>query len=167
NFKVSSGRIPPRNLSASPRTRNSTTPHSRRSHDLRRPAARGGGFPGCERPGLPLRGPPAPPYQVRPTVLSPSTTSPYRDTVDLVKQVDQAFGPDRLVGGRGPPVATRAQAGRPSPPPSGPAPPLVSRARNSRPRAGGARSGAGTPIVKSNLLILGASYGSLFSTKAL
>src|SRR5262249_50538147 len=39
--------------------------------------------------------------------------------------------------------------------------------RRSRPRAGRARSEAGTPIVKYNVLILGASYGSLFSTKLL
>src|SRR5262245_17260998 len=36
-----------------------------------------------------------------------------------------------------------------------------------RPRASRARSEVGTPIVKYNLLILGASYGSLFGTKVL
>src|SRR5260370_25035732 len=39
--------------------------------------------------------------------------------------------------------------------------------RKSRPRASRARSDAGTQIVKYNMLILGASYGSLFSTKLL
>jgi hypothetical protein len=39
--------------------------------------------------------------------------------------------------------------------------------RKSRPRAGRARSEAGTPIVKYNILILGASYGSLLGTKLL
>jgi predicted TIM-barrel fold metal-dependent hydrolase len=48
------------------------------------------------------------------SVLSPSKAHPYRDTFDLVKQVYQAFGPDRLLWGTGFPGATRAQAGRPS-----------------------------------------------------
>jgi predicted TIM-barrel fold metal-dependent hydrolase len=48
------------------------------------------------------------------SVLSPSKTYPYRDTFDLVKQVYQAFGPDRLLWGTGFPGATRAEAGRPS-----------------------------------------------------
>src|SRR5438046_4868103 len=39
--------------------------------------------------------------------------------------------------------------------------------RKSRPRPAGARPEVGAQIVKSNLLILGASYGSLFSTKLL
>lgn len=48
------------------------------------------------------------------SVLSPSKTYPYRDAFDLVKQVHQAFGSDRLLWGTGFPGATRAQAGRPS-----------------------------------------------------
>src|SRR5262249_10854821 len=39
--------------------------------------------------------------------------------------------------------------------------------RKSRPRAGGARSEVETQVVEYNILILGASYGSLFSTKLL
>jgi predicted TIM-barrel fold metal-dependent hydrolase len=48
------------------------------------------------------------------SVLSPSKVYPYRDTFDLVKQVYQALGPDRLLWGTGFPGATRAEAGRPS-----------------------------------------------------
>src|SRR5436309_5668890 len=43
----------------------------------------------------------------------------------------------------------------------------VSMTRKSRPRASRARSEAGTQIVNHNILILGASYGSLFGTKLL
>ena len=39
--------------------------------------------------------------------------------------------------------------------------------RKSRPHASRARSEVRTPIVKRNMLILGASYGSLFGTKLL
>src|SRR5262249_36598660 len=46
-------------------------------------------------------------------------------------------------------------------------PRAFSMTRISRPRAGKARPEARAPIVKHNLLILGASYGSLFSTKLL
>jgi L-fuconolactonase len=47
-------------------------------------------------------------------ILSPSKEYPYRDTFPLVKEVYDAFGPDRLLWGTGFPGATRAQADRPS-----------------------------------------------------
>lgn len=47
------------------------------------------------------------------SLLSPSKKHPYADTFDAVKQVYDAFGPDRLLWGTGFPGETRAQAGRP------------------------------------------------------
>jgi predicted TIM-barrel fold metal-dependent hydrolase len=47
-------------------------------------------------------------------ILSPSKKYPYRDVYPLVKQVYDAFGPDRLLWGTGFPGATRAQAERPT-----------------------------------------------------
>jgi predicted TIM-barrel fold metal-dependent hydrolase len=47
-------------------------------------------------------------------ILSPSKKYPYRDTFPLVKEVYDAFGPDRLLWGTGFPGATRAQADRPT-----------------------------------------------------
>jgi predicted TIM-barrel fold metal-dependent hydrolase len=48
------------------------------------------------------------------SVLSPSAEYPWKDTYPWVRQMYDAFGPDRMLWGTGFPGATRAQAGRPS-----------------------------------------------------